>query len=190
MLPIAARKAFGENASVLPVPRRTAAAPIASAVRIIVPRLPGSCNASSAAISPCGKSSALSGAVKSGVLTAAAIPCGAEVSHTVSSTARLTEKNSAPSAETRASKSVRPCSINNVSGTMPASSASKTSRSPSIRCCPLSRRAERSRRRRTDFTISFFVLVISIFGCPAAKELIRRPPAVLHAQADRRRMYS
>ena len=40
-------------------------------------------NASSAAISPCGKSSALSGAVKSGVLTAAAIPCGAEVSHTL-----------------------------------------------------------------------------------------------------------
>lgn len=74
MCALAARKAFGENASVLPVPRRTAAAPIASAVRIIVPRLPGSCNASSAAISPCGKSSALSGAVKSGVLTAAAIP--------------------------------------------------------------------------------------------------------------------
>ena len=52
--PIAARSGFGAYGSAQPLPSSSPTAPMASAVLSMVPRLPGSCTASSATISPSG----------------------------------------------------------------------------------------------------------------------------------------
>ena len=190
MLPIAARKAFGENASVLPVPRRTAAAPIASAVRIIVPRLPGSCNASSAAISPCGKILRAFGSsqIRRSYRRRNPLRSGSvahRFKHGAAHGKKLRTECRNPCFKIRASllnkqrfrHNARLQRIKNKPFTL----------DKVLPALPPRRTIPQAAHRFYNFV---FVLMISIFGCLAAKGLIRRPPAGLHAQADRRRMYS
>ena len=82
MLP---RTVFGSNGSTQGSMRRIAAAPTASAVRMSVPRLPGSCRRSRTITSSCPDSFS-EDSVASGMRKVATMPCGSSRSDNVSIT--------------------------------------------------------------------------------------------------------
>ena len=110
-LPIVARTVFGANASAQAGERSAPEKPAASAVRSIVPTLPGSCTPSRTSSSPFSRES--SGGA--GMRTEASTPCGVFVSHTVSSTRAGTASTSFARAISAAYSSARSLSTSSVS---------------------------------------------------------------------------
>src|SRR6267143_4334819 len=144
--PADARTALGPNGSAVPSSTTSAGAPAAAAVRQIAPTLPGSCTRSSTTSGQPASRAALiaSAGVASCTRAMAITPCGVTV--------WVAARNAAAVRVTRDSEwngSLSPSRTAIRSNSSPAAFASASTRGPSRRTKPGSRRTARRRRRRT-----------------------------------------
>src|SRR5712692_5685131 len=144
--PAEARTAFGPNGSAVPGSTASAGAPAAAAVRAIAPTLPGSCTRSSTTSGhPAARAARIASAGEASSTFAIAIaPCGVTV--------WVAARKAAGVSVTRDSVrngSLSPSRTAISSKVSPAAFASASTRGPSRRTRPGSRRWARRRRRRT-----------------------------------------
>src|SRR6267143_1412514 len=144
--PADARTALGPNGSAVPSSTTSAGAPAAAAVRQIAPTLPGSCTRSSTTSGQPASRAALiaSAGVASCTRAMAITPCGVTV--------WVAARNAAAVKVTRDSVwngSLSPSRTAIISKSRPAAFASASTRGPSRRTKPGSRRWARRRKRRT-----------------------------------------
>src|SRR5229473_2279639 len=146
MFPAEARTALAPNGSAVPSSTTRAAAPAAAAVRAIAPTLPGSCTRSSTTSGHRAERAACmaSDGVASCTRAMAITPCGVTVC--------VAARNAPGVKVTRDSKrkgSLSPSRAAMSSNSRPAALASESTRGPSRRAKPGSRRVARRRKRRT-----------------------------------------
>src|SRR6266852_2720914 len=146
MFPADARTALAPNGSAVPSSTTRAGAPAAAAVRAIAPTLPGSCTRSSTTSGHRAERAACmaSDGVASCTRAMAITPCGVTVC--------VAARNAPGVKVTRDSKwkgSLSPSRAAMSSNSRPAALASESTRGPSRRANPGSRRVARRRKRRT-----------------------------------------
>ncbi len=161
--PAEARRAFWFHSLTVPAVVRTAVAPKASAERISVPRLPGSCKPaatrSSAALSFAGSADWI---FQTGGTSNAAIPCGCCVATALAKTSSARSISSTPRGS-HAGGAMRSERKIVFSGS-PLSSASRSRFSPSMATSPPLRRACPAKAARSCLTRALAWLVTRI-GC-------------------------
>ena len=109
--PAAERTAFGFQGSTVPGSTSTPRAPSASAVRTSVPKLPGSCTASSASSTTSSSPRRRSASCQRGISATASTPCGVSVSASCASCPGSTRRTGTPARSARCSRLWRraPC---------------------------------------------------------------------------------
>ena len=151
----APQRPSGLVSSAVPLSAMRPAAPSPSAVRTMVPTLPGSCTPSSTTTTPPARGTESARASSAGGSITAMTPCGCSVSASSASARSSTATSGTPARrqrrfERRAARSsfqrrLRP---RRGASPTPAASASSTSRTPSASASPRRSRPRRSRRSR------------------------------------------